>query len=59
LLTLAIGEKVLVDELSTIVRVQSEEREGQSLPTLSCPFPHTPTHSDHPVAISTVDRVYR
>jgi len=31
-LSLAIGEKVLVDKLTAIVRVQPEEREGQALP---------------------------
>ena len=28
-------------------------------PTRSCPFPHTPTHSDQPLATSPVDRVVR
>jgi len=56
---LAEAVEPIVYELTPIIRVQSEEREGQSLPTLSCSFPHTPTHSDHPAAISTVDKVYR
>jgi hypothetical protein len=65
-LTLAIGEEVLVDELGAIVAVETLQRKRQASPQLfhrpptrSCPLPHAATHSHQPLTISTPTRVVR